>query len=83
MRENAVFDVIVQLLRRQFRFYAAIIALAIIGTVAAHGWSWASAVVIVIAAIVIPSAFVLTAFWISVFRNIGRKKDLGQPGDLR
>jgi len=77
MRENAVFDVIVQLLRRQFRFYAAIIALAIIGTVAAHGWSWTSAIVVLIATLVIPFGWVLTAFWISVYQNAGR------PGDLR
>lgn len=76
MREDrAVFELIAQLLRRQFRFYFVILALAIVGTVLAHGWSWTSAVVIVIAVIVIPFGWVLTAFWISVFHNAGRQGD--------
>ena len=77
MRDNAMFAIIAQLLRRQFRFYFALLALAIVGTVAAHGWSWSSAIVIVIAVIVIPFGWVLTSFWISVFQNAGR------PGDMR
>ena len=75
MRDNAVFGLIAQLLRKQFRFYAAIIALAIVGTIAAHGWSWTSAIVILIAALVIPFAWVLTSFWISVFQNAGQQRE--------
>ena len=72
MRDNAVFGLIAQLLRKQFRFYGAILALAIVGTVAAHGWSWTSAIVVLIAAIVIPFGWLLAAFWISVFQNASR-----------
>jgi hypothetical protein len=76
MRENAVFGFIAQLLRSQFRFYGAILALGIVGIVFAHGWSWTSAIVIAIAVIVIPFAWVLTSFWITVFRNTGRSGDV-------
>jgi hypothetical protein len=72
---TAVFELLAQLLRRQFPFYVAIIALAVAGIVFANGWSWTSAIVIVIAAIVIPFAFILTAFWISVFSSMARPEE--------
>ena len=78
MREDrAVFEFIAQLLRKQFRLYFAILALAIVGIVAAHGWSWTSAIVVVIAAVVIPLGRVLATFRISVFQNASR------PGERR
>ena len=77
MREDrAIFAMIAELLRRQFRFYGVIVALGVIGIVLAHGLTWTSAVVVAIAAIVIPSAFVLVAFWISVFRGMSRSGDM-------
>lgn len=75
MRDIAVFDFIAQLLRKQFRFYVVIISIAIAGIVYANGWSWASAVVILIAALMIPFAFALVSFWVSAFRDIGRRGD--------
>jgi NhaP-type Na+/H+ or K+/H+ antiporter len=77
MPDSAIFTIIAQLLRRQFRFYFTLLAFAIVGTIAAHGWSWSSAIVILLAVIVIPFGWVLTSFWISVFQNAGR------PGSMR
>lgn len=77
MREDrAIFAMIAELLRRQFRFYGTIVALGVIGIVLAHGLTWTSAIVIAIAALVVPFGFVLVAFWISVFRGMSRSGDM-------
>ena len=77
MREDrAIFAMIAELLRRQFRFYGTIVVLGVIGIVLAHGLTWTSAIVIAIAALVIPFGFVLVAFWISVFRGMSRSGDM-------
>ena len=77
MREDrAIFAMIAELLHRQFRFYGTIVVLGVIGIVLAHGLNWTSAIVIAIAALVIPFGFVLVAFWISVFRGMSRSGDM-------
>jgi hypothetical protein len=75
--DHTLFALIAELLRRQFRFYAAITALGIVGIILVHGLTWTTAIVILIAATVIPFGFVLTSFWISVFRG------MSQPGGRR
>ncbi len=74
MRE--LFAFIADLMRRQFRFYGAIVALGVIGIVYANGWSWTSAIVLVIAAIVMPMGYALTWFWVSAFRGMSRREDV-------
>jgi hypothetical protein len=73
MRE--VFNFIADLLRRQFRFYGAIIALGVIGIVYANGWSWTSAIVLLIAAIVMPLGYALMWFWVTAFRGMSQRED--------
>ena len=77
MREDrAIFAMIADLLRRQFRFYGAIVVLGAVGIVLAHGLTWTSAIVIAIAVVVIPFGFALASFWISVFRGMSRSGEI-------
>ena len=75
MREGAVFEFIAQLIRRQFRFHLAIIAIGAAGIVYVNGWSWTSAIVALLALTLIPLAWALVAFWVYVFSNTGRQED--------
>ena len=74
--DRAIFAMIAELLRRQFRFYGAIVVLGVIGIVLAHGLNWTTALVIAIAVVVIPFGFVLVSFWISVFSGMSRSGDM-------
>ena len=71
-----VFAFIAPLMRRQFRFYAAIVAIGVVGIVYANGWSWTSAVVILLTVAVLPLAWALVWFWATVFSNVGRQGDM-------
>jgi len=75
MREGAVFEFIAQLIHRQFRFHLAIIVIGVVGIIYANGWSWTSAVVALLALILIPLAWALVAFWVYVFSNTGRTEN--------
>jgi phosphoglycerol transferase MdoB-like AlkP superfamily enzyme len=70
-----VFAFIADLLRRQFRFYGAIIAIGVVGIVYAKGWSWTSAIVLVIAAVIMPLGYALAWFWVQAFRGMSRRED--------
>ncbi len=72
MREGVIFEAIANLMERKARFLFVILTLGVIGIVFAHGLTWTSAVVVLIALIVIPSAWLMLTFWSSFFRNLGR-----------
>jgi hypothetical protein len=72
MREGIIFQAIAQLMERKARFLFIVLALGVIGIVFAHGLTWTSAIVVVLALIVIPSAWLMLSFWSSFFRNLGR-----------
>jgi hypothetical protein len=72
MREGVIFELIAQVMERKAHFLFIILSLGVIGIVFAHGLTWTSAVVVLIALIVIPSAWLLLSFWSSFFRNLGR-----------
>ena len=72
MREGMIFEFIAQLMERKARFLFIILALGVIGIVFAHGLTWTSAIVVLLALIVIPSAWLMLSFWSSFFRNLGR-----------
>jgi hypothetical protein len=72
MREGIIVETIAQLMERKARFLFVTLALGVTGIVVAHGLNWVSAVVVLIALVVIPSAWLLLSFWSSFFRNLGR-----------
>ena len=71
-----VFEMIAQLMERKARFLLIIVALGVVGIVIAHGLTWTSAIVVLIALIVIPSAWLMLRFWSTFFRSLGRS---GEP----
>jgi hypothetical protein len=77
MREGLIFETVAQLMERKARFLFIILTFGVIGIVFAHGLTWTSAIVVLIALVVIPSAWLLLSFWSSFFRNLGR------PGEQR
>lgn len=72
MREGAILELIAGLMERKARFLFIILTLGVIGIVLVHGLTWTSAVVVLIALIVIPSAWLMLTVWSSFFRNLGR-----------
>ena len=58
--------------RRASQSAACLSNLRQIGIAFAHGLTWTSAVVVLIALAVIPSAWLMLSFWSSFFRNLGR-----------
>ena len=72
----AVLEFVAQLARRKLMFLVALAAVAIIGASAAHGWSWTSFIVTVIALLVLFFAWAMVTFWIWVIRNSGRQGDV-------
>lgn len=72
MRESIIFETIARLMERKARFLFFVLALGVNGVVFAHGLTWTSAVVVLVAIIVIPSAWLMLTFWSSFFRNLGR-----------
>jgi membrane associated rhomboid family serine protease len=72
MRE--LFEFIAQLLRRKLHFIIFTAVVAVIGVAATHGLSWTTMVVATIAVFLVMSAWALFSFWISVFRNTGKRE---------
>jgi hypothetical protein len=59
-------------MERKARWLLIVVGLGVIGIVFAHGLTWTSAIVGLIALIVIPFAWLMLSFWSSFFRNLGR-----------
>ena len=75
MRDGVIFEFIARHIERKFRFLLVVVGLGLAGIVYAHGWSWTSALFSVAIIVALGFGWVLTAFWVSVFRNTGRQGD--------
>jgi fatty acid desaturase len=69
-----VIEFLASFAEQQRRFLLFMIALAVAGIVYVNGWSWTSAIVVALAVLVVAGFWSLTTFWLSFFRDIGRKE---------
>ena len=62
------------LLLKRLRFLVLIGLCGIIAVAAVNGWSWTTAIVILIAGVLLLLAWAIFSFWIWFFRNAGRQE---------